>query len=151
MKNFEDILKENENNYEYPHTLDSEEDDIDSYLNDEENTVDLPTIDSLSDDVYDDSELMDKMFELLTSIDPEVLTDEQSDLLVDILDIIQAYDDSYEEDMDESIDEEELNELAPKRKKINRVARRQRARKQPFERQDIMEISKWFWNSLPAT
>ena len=121
MKNFKEIILEQNDE-----------------IKDEEGTIDLPTIDELVDDVYDDAELIDKMFELITDLDPDVLNDEQTALLYDILDIIAAYDrdleeseDEEDDDMedDEEEDDEEMKEaLAARRKKIDRVARKQRAR-----------------------
>ena len=109
MKTFKDILKEEE------------------IPTDDDGTVDLPTIGELNDDVYDDEELIDLMFDLVTDIDPDVLTPEQADTLVKILDIIHAYDDDSEDD-DWGIDEtDEVSEaLVAKRKKINRTVRLQR-------------------------
>ena len=90
MKNFKEIILEQNDE-----------------IKDEEGTIDLPTIDELVDDVYDDAELIDKMFELITDLDPDVLNDEQTALLYDILDIIAAYDRDLEESEDEEDDDME--------------------------------------------
>ena len=94
----------------------------------DDGTVDLPNIEDLEDDVYDDPELLDLMFDFISSIDPEVLTDEQAEKLTEILEIIQAYDDEDDEDIFNGIDDEVTEALAAKRKKINRTLRMQRKR-----------------------
>lgn len=92
------------------------QDKIDNYLNEDDTFEELLLEEDI--DLEADVNLMHRMFEFITNLSPENLTEEQQ---IEFLDII-----------DEVADEpsgEEVNELfAAKRKKINRALRRKRKR-----------------------
>jgi len=77
--------------------------------------------------------MFDKMFNFITSLDPEQLSEEQS---YDVMDIIEEIELEYEgvdeseeyDDLDDDLDEEILDEVAPKRVKRDRMARRKRSK-----------------------
>ena len=99
----------------------------------------LPPVQADDFDIYDDDELLDMLLDFVMDLDPDKLSDDMVVRLSDIMDIIYAYDENEipeddeisvieneeADDVDE-VDDEISEALAPKRKRINRIARRQR-------------------------
>jgi len=73
-------------------------------------------------------EMFDKMFEFIVSLDPAQLTEEQAGSIVEMIEEIELEYEGVDESDDYDLDEEEDLDEAPKRVKVNKSARRARAK-----------------------
>ena len=71
--------------------------------------------------VKPDSDITDRLFDFATNLDPDQLTEEQADILYNIIDDIEFDDEDQDSYYGESIDE------APVKKRINKQDRRKRS------------------------
>jgi hypothetical protein len=76
------------------------------------------------EDYEDDDVLIEKMFDLIESLDPDQLSEDQADILADIFDMLAP-------------EEEETNEVFKKRQRRDISARRQRRREYRKRRAQI--------------
>jgi hypothetical protein len=88
---------------------------IDNFLEEE--------LDDSDYDFMEDADLMEKMFDLISNLDTEKLTDDQIEQATEIIDLVAG---ETTPEGSEKEDEDEVSEIAVKKVRINRRVKRKR-------------------------
>jgi hypothetical protein len=99
-------------------------------------------------DIKPDGDILNRLFDFVTDLDPDQLTEEQADVLYEIIEDVDFDADDEEEEYyergdegEDGLDEEDLDE-APIKRRINKQVRRQRALKYRKNRAKVKQKAK---------
>jgi hypothetical protein len=92
-------------------------------------------------DFMEDADLMEKMFDFISNLDTEKLSDEQIEQAAEIIDLVAG---ETTPEGTEKESEEEVSEISKKRVRINRTVRRKRKREYRKKRQSLKRRAKKF-------